>query len=157
MYKSQSFIIISLLFLLLIPSATAEMEKERKQQVWGFNPVEVFAPPTKSERERIYERLEVTRQQRRELEALLNKYEKDFEILIEDYKRAYNRLVEFIKAEKPPDARRVNNMLKEFHEVEEKILKKEVYYWKELKEILAPQQNYRLWELFEKDRLRVGR
>jgi hypothetical protein len=53
-----------------------------------------------------------------------------------------------------PNKSNVNDKLKSFHAMHQKVLDAEVDYWMDLKEILTPAQNLKLWEIFEKQRIR---
>ncbi len=112
-----------------------------------------FIPPTPAEQKNIAQKLELTEEQRSKMKELNDKYKRQSADLRKKYQQAYNDIVLLMKQEKP-NKERVNRELKTFHSIHSQVLNQEVKYWMDLKTILTPSQNNKLWEIFEQNRTR---
>ena len=117
------------------------------------NIVSVFAPPKAAERASIAQTLEMTAEQKSQMKEVADRFKKQASTLKKKYQTAYQNIVSFMDNEKP-DISKVNEGLKNFHQVHSNVVDAEVQYWIDLKTILSPAQNLQLWEIFEQSRLR---
>lgn len=112
-----------------------------------------FKAPSQTEQKSIAQQLKLTPEQNKQMKELNDRYQKESAELKNRYNKAYNDVVMLMKQEKP-DKQLVNNTLKEFHSVHSQVLDKEVSYWMEMKTILTPEQNNKLWQIFEQNRIK---
>lgn len=112
-----------------------------------------FRAPNPEEQKSISQQLQMTPEQNAQMKEVNERYKKDSTTLRDRYNAAYQDVVMLMKQEKP-DKIRVNETLKKFHSIHAEVLNREVGYWMDLKTILTPQQNNKLWEIFEQQRIR---
>lgn len=117
------------------------------------NIIIVFRAPSPQEQKEISQKLQLTPEQNTKMKEVNERYKKETGNLKNEYNAAYQDVELLMKAEKP-DKNRVNETLKKFHGIHTEALEKEVGYWMDLKTILTPAQNNKLWEIFEQDRIR---
>ena len=117
------------------------------------NIISTFAPPDGADRAAIAQKLEITAEQKSQMKEISKRFKDQSSALKKDYQTAYQNVVKLMNNEKP-DKSRVNEKLKNFHQVHSKVLEAEVQYWMDLKTILSPAQNLQLWEIFEQSRIR---
>ena len=117
------------------------------------NIVSTFTPPDGAERAAIAKKLEMTAEQKSQMQEVVNRFKKQSSSLKKDYQTAYQNIVKLMNNEKP-DKSLVNEKLKNFHRVHSNVVEAEVQYWIDLKTILSPAQNLQLWEMFEQSRIR---
>ena len=117
------------------------------------NIVSVFAPPNAAESASIAQTLEMTAEQKSQMKEVADRFKKQASTLKKKYQTAYQNIVSLMDNEKP-DISKVNEGLKNFHQVHSNVVDAEVQYWIDLKTILSPAQNLQLWEIFEQSRLR---
>jgi len=132
--------------------ASAQTVEEEGKGVFR-NILTTFAPPSAAERQRIAQELELTQEQRAEMQAITQRYAGEASALREQYRAAYRDVVRLMNAESP-DGQEVDRTLRRFHEVHARVLSGEVDYWMDVKEVLTAKQNLKLWELFEQARIR---
>jgi Spy/CpxP family protein refolding chaperone len=112
-----------------------------------------FKIPSPAEQKSIAQQLKLNPEQNKQMKELNDRYQKESADLKSRYNKAYNDVVMLMKQEKP-DQQLVNNTLKEFHSIHAEVLEKEVGYWMEMKTILTPAQNNKLWQVFEQNRVK---
>ena len=124
---------------------------QRKDMV--KNIIIVFRSPSPHEQKEISQKLQLTPEQITKMKEVNERYKKETGNLKNEYNAAYRDVELLMKTEKP-DKNRVNETLKRFHRIHTEVLEREVGYWIDLKTILTPDQNNKLWEVFEQSRIR---
>lgn len=117
------------------------------------NIIIVFRSPSPQEQKEISQKLQLTPEQNTKMKEVNERYRKETENLRNKYSAATQDVELLMKAEKP-DKNRVNETLKTFHRIHSEVLEKEVGYWMDMKTILTPGQNDKLWNLWEQNRIR---
>ena len=123
-----------------------------KKGMFG-NVVETFMPPKGDGAKMIAKELELDEEQRPKMRELNERFKRNVSTLRQAYQQEYQNVVALMNSESPNKSN-VNAKLKSFHAMHQKVLDAEVGYWMDLKEILTPAQNLKLWEIFEKQRIR---
>ena len=148
-------ILISLFALFLIVILASPYDGAAKKGRKGIfkNIMTVFRPPSAQEQKNIAQKLELTEEQRPKMKELNDKYRKQSSTLKKKYSTAYNDVVSLMN-QQSPNKQKVNQKLKAFHSTHSNLVDAEVQYWMDLKTILTPAQNNKLWEIFEQSRIR---
>ena len=121
-------------------------------KIWG-GIIVILRPPNPKEARGVVSQLDLTAEQKKQLQELNRKYHHELRNLKNKYQSLYQDLV---KAIGNPDLKMgvVQKKAQKLHEVHGKILQKEVEYWNSLKEILKPEQYKKMWNLFVRKRLK---
>ena len=117
------------------------------------NVVETFMPPKGDGARMIAKELALDEEQRPKMKELNERFTRNASTLRQAYQQEYKNVVALMNSESP-NKTNVNDKLKSFHAMHQKVLDAEVDYWMDLKTILTPAQNLKLWEIFEKQRIR---
>ncbi|GBD95962.1 MAG TPA: hypothetical protein ENG83_05310 [Nitrospirae bacterium] len=145
-------LIVGFLMLFIMVSLVYTYDASAKKNI-VTNIVVTFRPPAPEEQKTIARKLELTEEQKAEMKVINGKYRQQSMALKNKYNAAYKDVVLLMKEDKP-NKERVNRELKTFHNIHSQVVDVEVQYWMDLKTILTPAQNNKLWEIFEKGRIR---
>jgi len=118
-------------------------------------PALIFAPVSPDEAKAVSKELNLTPEQQKQMQEVNQRYNREVAALKGDYEKAVRDLLSLIQ-EPSPDAGVANQRVKEFHNVHQQIISKEIEYWREFKTILTPEQNNKFWTLFTRSRLGAG-
>ncbi|UCD57009.1 MAG: periplasmic heavy metal sensor, partial [Candidatus Hydrogenedentota bacterium] len=113
-------------------------------------------PPSPSEEKAIVTNLELTEEQKSEMQKLSQSYKADVQELADRYQKAREDLTAAIQIGNP-DPARVSNEVKRVHQTHSALLEKEAYYWIALASILTKDQAVEFWKLFAKSRIMRGK
>lgn len=138
------------IFMVFVFAYTAFAE-ERKDIT--KNIIIVFRPPSADEQKNISKQLQMTSEQNAKMKEVADSYQRDSVSLKNQYNAAYNDVIKLMQAEQP-DKVTVNETLKRFNAIHSQLVDKEVEYWMQFKSVLTPEQNDKLWEIFEQSRIR---
>jgi len=117
------------------------------------NILEVFAPPSQEEEQRISARVGLSAQQKTQMRAVNERYRADAPSLRARYDAAYEDVLRLMESTSP-NRGEVNQRLRTFNRVHQEVVEREVGYWTDFKAILTPEQNRTFWNMFEQSRIR---
>jgi Spy/CpxP family protein refolding chaperone len=113
----------------------------------------IFAPPTQEAARSIANKLELTEEQRIQMDKIYDDYKKQFTNLMKDYQKELHALYKYMK-EDQATASAVHDHVKNVYQLENKMIDGEADYWLGLKSILTKSQAHQFWQIFEESRLR---
>jgi Spy/CpxP family protein refolding chaperone len=129
--------------------------QQRKEAAFGRAVVTMMAPPSPQEASSIAKQLNLTPEQQKQMQDVNERYRTDTQALRQQYETGVQNLLTLIR-EPTPAPGVANQRLKEFQDVHQAILSQEVQYWADVKSILTLEQNYQLWNIFERSRLGIA-
>jgi Spy/CpxP family protein refolding chaperone len=129
--------------------------QQRKEAAFGGAVVAMMAPPSPEEASSLAKQLKLPPEQQKQMQGVTERYRGDAQALQDEYASAVRNLLALIREPAPAPAT-ANQRLKEFNNVHQAVLSREVQYWAEVKAILTPEQNLQLWNIFEQSRLGIG-
>ena len=138
----------------LLGAYSVEVQAEGAQKKGVFrNIVQTFRPPSGKELTKISNDLELNDEQKQQMKEVNDRFKQQTSTLKQRYGTGYEKVVKLMNTEQPNKAN-VNQTLKNFHNTHSQIVDAEVQYWMDLKTILTPAQNLKLWRIFEQSRIR---
>jgi len=137
----------------LLGAYSVEAQAAGGQKGLFKNVVQTFRPPSGRELTKIANDLELDEEQKRQMKELNDRFQQQTSTLKQRYETGYEKVVKLMSTEHP-DKGNVNQTLKNFHQTHSQFVDAEVQFWMDLKTILTPAQNLKLWRLFEKSRIR---
>lgn len=138
-------------FTLIFAVVSGSAQEQQRKGVFR-NIVNTFRLPSPAEQRNVAQKLELTEEQRTQLKGITEKYKKEGSQLLSEYNKGYEAVVRLMESTNP-DSSRVNQALKDFHQVHSQLVDKEVEYWREFKSILTLEQNKQFWNIFAKSRV----
>ena len=149
----MKFTKLTVVALAIVGMMIAHPSIAQEQKGMFRNIIETFMPPQGNGAKMIAKELELDEEQRPQMRELNERFSRNTSTLRQAYQKEYQNVIALMNSESPNKAN-VNAKLKSFHAMHQKVVDAEVGYWIDLKTILTPAQNLKLWEIFEKNRIR---
>jgi Spy/CpxP family protein refolding chaperone len=147
--------VVMLSLLLLASFGVEALAQQAKQGKGGFSIMRTLRPPSENEMNAIASRLELTEEQRADMQTKYAQYRSELQQLGQNYQEAQQNLRNAFQGNGEPDPARVENALKELHRIHRSILDTQMQLWDALSNNLTKQQTEQFWTMFAETRLKM--
>jgi len=113
-----------------------------------FDLLWILRPPTQAELDALAENLQLTEEQRADMEQIHERHTAELRQLTQRYPEARQNLVSALQQQPRPDPARVENALRELDRLHSGILDREMKLWNALSNNLSREQTEEFWRLF---------
>ena len=103
-------------FTLIFAVVSGSAQQQQRKGIFK-NIVITFRLPSPTEQRNISQQLKLTEEQRTQMKGITEKYKKDGLLLLSEYNKGYEAVVRLMEVTNP-DPSRVNQALKDFHQVQ---------------------------------------
>jgi Spy/CpxP family protein refolding chaperone len=146
---------LTMMVSVVLVSLQGVAQAQRREAAFGKAMVAMMAPPSPQEASAMAKQLKLTPEQQKQMREVTDRYRTDTQALRQKYESGVESVLALIR-EPAPTPGAANQRLREFHDVHQEVLNKEVQYWMEVKSIMTPEQTHQLWNIFERSRLGVS-
>jgi Spy/CpxP family protein refolding chaperone len=147
-------VFVGLLIVMFSMVFVAQADAQQKKQLW-IDPVGTFRPPSPAEEQAIVTDLQLTEEQKSQMQDLNKRYKADVKALADKYQQARQDMISALESG-DPDTAKVRSAAGAVNDTHSKLLAKEVEYWTAIPEILTQEQTIKFWKLFGKSRIKRG-